>query len=469
MENMYDKKAIAVLGQILLKLNLGQRTITLGEIARVSESDSQSGIFSWDKPYIQGVLKKLEKQNFVVETEKDVFNITVDIASFREFILSVSGHSIPHEEDNGTSIALEEILEKEWSLKEADESEDGDDDASFTDRRAYLFARRRELMRMMEQEAEDNDDDEDDEDDEDEEVEVEEVEESQDEDIDHTFDMISALKNGLDISIEQSANGKESYIFSVDGLKLGNQYVEFEMYANGDKHYITDKGVTGLVLGESPKLNAEGLEDAVEKIIDHYGLITVETELRIEVSNPEEAVACLMRLYAAMEAICNIDEEAISICVARDKSNARCREIITRLAQKDRKIDRSQAIMRIRAKLDEAQSIGDFDSVYEYVYAISVLAALEDEDFEDFRKYVLEVEESDVDPLYIKALAVVVKLGRVSISLIQRKCQIGYSHAGKIVEWMENMGYISDFDSKTRTRTILITKEEFEAKYGPLD
>lgn len=75
----------------------------------------------------------------------------------------------------------------------------------------------------------------------------------------------------------------------------------------------------------------------------------------------------------------------------------------------------------------------------------------------------------EVDPQYIKALAIVVKLGSASISLIQRKCSVGYNHAGKIIEWMELMGYISPFDGKAKARTVLLTKEEFESKYGDID
>ena len=77
--------------------------------------------------------------------------------------------------------------------------------------------------------------------------------------------------------------------------------------------------------------------------------------------------------------------------------------------------------------------------------------------------------DDSVDPQYIKALAIVVKLGQASISLIQRKCSVGYNHAGKIIEWMELMGYISAFDGKAKARTVLLSKEDFEAKYGDLD
>ena len=49
--------------------------------------------------------------------------------------------------------------------------------------------------------------------------------------------------------------------------------------------------------------------------------------------------------------------------------------------------------------------------------------------------------------------------------MIQRRCSVGYPKAGKIIEWMENMGYISAFDG-AKARKVLLTPEEFESKYG---
>ena len=75
--------------------------------------------------------------------------------------------------------------------------------------------------------------------------------------------------------------------------------------------------------------------------------------------------------------------------------------------------------------------------------------------------------EKELDPMNIEALRHVIISGSASISMIQRKCSAGYNRAGKIVEWMEDMGYISPFDG-AKARKVLITKEEFESKYGPL-
>ena len=73
----------------------------------------------------------------------------------------------------------------------------------------------------------------------------------------------------------------------------------------------------------------------------------------------------------------------------------------------------------------------------------------------------------EIEPVYIEALRYVILSGSASISMIQRKCSVGYNKAGKIVEWMEDMGYISSFDG-AKARKVLITKEEFESKYGSL-
>ena len=76
-------------------------------------------------------------------------------------------------------------------------------------------------------------------------------------------------------------------------------------------------------------------------------------------------------------------------------------------------------------------------------------------------------DKEGVDPMYIDALRYVILSGSASISMIQRKCSACYNRAGKIIEWMEDMGYISPFDG-AKARKVLITKEEFESKYGAL-
>lgn len=76
-----------------------------------------------------------------------------------------------------------------------------------------------------------------------------------------------------------------------------------------------------------------------------------------------------------------------------------------------------------------------------------------------------EFSNGEVEQVYIDALRLVMQSGSASISMVQRKCCVGFSKAGKIIEWMEAMGYISKFDG-ARARKVLITKEIFESNYG---
>ena len=74
----------------------------------------------------------------------------------------------------------------------------------------------------------------------------------------------------------------------------------------------------------------------------------------------------------------------------------------------------------------------------------------------------------EVEPVYIDALRYVILSENASISMIQRTCSVGFNKAGKIVEWMEEMGYISGFEGGSKARKVLISREEFESKYGSL-
>lgn len=71
------------------------------------------------------------------------------------------------------------------------------------------------------------------------------------------------------------------------------------------------------------------------------------------------------------------------------------------------------------------------------------------------------------DKLFIDALRYVITAGSASISMLQRRFSVGYSKAGSLVDQMDRMGYISPFDG-ARARQVLITKEQFEEKYGAL-
>lgn len=74
----------------------------------------------------------------------------------------------------------------------------------------------------------------------------------------------------------------------------------------------------------------------------------------------------------------------------------------------------------------------------------------------------VENSNSNDDELLNEALKVVVENNQASTSLIQRKLRIGYNRAARIIEQMEEKGYISQRDG-SKPRNVLISKEELEA------
>ncbi len=68
--------------------------------------------------------------------------------------------------------------------------------------------------------------------------------------------------------------------------------------------------------------------------------------------------------------------------------------------------------------------------------------------------------EGGLDPKFRDAVELAIDSGKVSTSLLQRRLEIGYGRAAKIIDQMEEMGYVSAPDGN-KPRKILITKEDF--------
>ncbi len=66
----------------------------------------------------------------------------------------------------------------------------------------------------------------------------------------------------------------------------------------------------------------------------------------------------------------------------------------------------------------------------------------------------------DEDPMLRQALELAVESGKISTSLIQRRLQLGYGRAAKLIDRMEQMGYVSPPDGQ-KPRTVLISKQAF--------
>ena len=64
------------------------------------------------------------------------------------------------------------------------------------------------------------------------------------------------------------------------------------------------------------------------------------------------------------------------------------------------------------------------------------------------------------DPMLKNAVELAVESGKISTSLIQRRLSLGYGRAAKLIDRMEQLGYVSAPDGQM-PRDVLITKEQF--------
>ena len=70
---------------------------------------------------------------------------------------------------------------------------------------------------------------------------------------------------------------------------------------------------------------------------------------------------------------------------------------------------------------------------------------------------------NDFDPLLDEAIDMVVDMGQASASMIQRRFKVGYSRAGRIIDQMEERGFISGYEG-SKPRKVLISKAEWQEK-----
>ena len=68
-------------------------------------------------------------------------------------------------------------------------------------------------------------------------------------------------------------------------------------------------------------------------------------------------------------------------------------------------------------------------------------------------------EESDRDPMFESAIEVVVELGQASTTLLQRKLRLGYARAARVMEQLEEGGFVSPQEG-SKPRKVLITKQQ---------
>ncbi|HWL93501.1 MAG TPA: DNA translocase FtsK, partial [Phycisphaerae bacterium] len=68
--------------------------------------------------------------------------------------------------------------------------------------------------------------------------------------------------------------------------------------------------------------------------------------------------------------------------------------------------------------------------------------------------------DSERDPLFDKAVDIIVASGRGSVSLLQRRLEIGYSRASRLIEQMAQAGLVGDYKG-SQAREVAITEKEW--------
>ncbi len=76
-----------------------------------------------------------------------------------------------------------------------------------------------------------------------------------------------------------------------------------------------------------------------------------------------------------------------------------------------------------------------------------------------------QTSSSDSDELLPAAVDVILETGQASVSMLQRRLKLGYARAARIVDEMEELGYVGPFEG-SKPRQLLITKEQWAAIQG---
>ncbi|MCL1801889.1 MAG: N-acetylmuramoyl-L-alanine amidase, partial [Promicromonosporaceae bacterium] len=71
-----------------------------------------------------------------------------------------------------------------------------------------------------------------------------------------------------------------------------------------------------------------------------------------------------------------------------------------------------------------------------------------------------EPEENDRDELLPQAVDVIFESGQASVSMLQRRLKLGYARAARIVDQMEQMGIVGQFEG-AKPRALLITRDQW--------
>lgn len=123
-----------------------------------------------------------------------------------------------------------------------------------------------------------------------------------------------------------------------------------------------------------------------------------------------------------------------------------------------------RVITYIRDHNEEVQYNRAFMEQIEVEMARAANTGRKGDDFDD----VEDGEDGGEDPKFREAVELAIETQKVATSLLQRRLGVGYGRAAKIIDRMEDLGYVSAPEGN-KARKVLITYQEFMAKLGGSD
>ncbi|MGB8956750.1 MAG: DNA translocase FtsK, partial [Tumebacillaceae bacterium] len=68
--------------------------------------------------------------------------------------------------------------------------------------------------------------------------------------------------------------------------------------------------------------------------------------------------------------------------------------------------------------------------------------------------------DDEVDDLFYNAVNLVIDAQQASVSLLQRKLKVGYARAARLVDQMEDRGFVGPFEG-SKPREVMLTREQW--------
>ena len=246
-------------------------------------------------------------------------------------------------------------------------------------RRAYLEARRREILKSMREEDDDDDDDEDDEDDDEDGVDLS----------DELPLEVYALVHDLNDSASVVEEDDMHYLVP-HGLTCNGERVRMRISLREDGVYLTDDLITFRSLGD----RAPSDDDArVVAIAAHCGIAIDGDQLEVKIESPQDTVPRMMQLFAAMERIVALAEED-AICAEYREEDDRIWEIAREYLAAEPEMDRGALVCRMRERYQSVKDGDDVDEIVLSARGVKEFARMSDENFLKSRKILLGEEEA---------------------------------------------------------------------------